>query len=92
MKEEISQITRLVNEDQLEQAHSLISGLLKSKEENEEFYFQLGRIHYKRQEWGEAINAFNKVLDINPNHKEAQSLIEMAKNILGYFTPDMFNP
>jgi nicotinate-nucleotide adenylyltransferase len=51
-----------------------------------------GRIHYKMQNWGNAMNDYASVLDIYPDNQEAKSGMEMAKSILGYFTPDMFNP
>jgi len=44
------------------------------------------------QKWGDAINDFASVLENNPDHAEAKSRMKMAENILGYFTPDMFNP
>ena len=50
------------------------------------------RIHYRMQRWGDAINDYYSVLELDPRHKEATSGLEMTKNILGYFTPDMFNP
>lgn len=50
------------------------------------------RIHYKMQSWGDAMNDFGSVLEIEPENQEAKSGIEMAKGILGYFTPEMFNP
>lgn len=59
---------------------------------NVEAYLLRARIHYKMQHWGEAMNDFSTVLEIDPNNQEAKSGIEMARSILGYFTPDMFNP
>jgi len=50
------------------------------------------RIHYKMQSWGKAMNDYAAVLEIDPANQEAKSGMEMAKSILGYFTPDMFNP
>lgn len=50
------------------------------------------RVSYRMQKWGDAINDFASVLDIDANNQEAKSGMEMAQNILGYFTPDMFNP
>jgi hypothetical protein len=44
------------------------------------------------QKWGDAMNDYSAVLDIEPLNQEAKAGMEMAKNILGYFTPDMFNP
>ncbi|MDP2334941.1 MAG: tetratricopeptide repeat protein [Bacteroidota bacterium] len=51
-----------------------------------------GRIHYKRQNWGGAMNDYATVLELEPENSEAKTGLEMAKSILGYFTPDMFNP
>jgi nicotinate-nucleotide adenylyltransferase len=50
------------------------------------------RIHYKMQNWGNAMNDYTSVLEIDPGNAEAKSGLAMARNILGYFTPDMFNP
>jgi len=38
------------------------------------------------------MNDYGSVLEIDPDNREAKSGIEMSKSILGYFTPDMFNP
>ncbi len=50
------------------------------------------RILYKMQKWGDAMNDYSAVLEIDPANSEAGSGMEMAGSILGYFTPDMFNP
>lgn len=51
-----------------------------------------GRISNKMQNLGDAMNDFAAVLDIDPDNLDAKTGLEMAKSILGYFTPDMFNP
>ena len=51
-----------------------------------------GRIYYKMEKWGDAMNDYSTILEIDPENTEAKSGLEMARNILGYFTPDMFNP
>lgn len=51
-----------------------------------------GRIYFKLQKWGDAMNDFSSVLELQPDNPEAKSGLEMTRNILGYFTPDMFNP
>ena len=50
------------------------------------------RINYKLQKWGDAMNDYASVLELEPENAEAKMGLEMAKGILGYFTPDMFNP
>ncbi len=51
-----------------------------------------GRIYYKMQKWGNAMNDYAAVLELDPDNSEAKTGIELSRNILGYFTPDMFNP
>ncbi|HCY42163.1 MAG TPA: hypothetical protein DHV48_12545 [Prolixibacteraceae bacterium] len=59
---------------------------------NRESFLLRGRIHYRMQKWGDAMNDYYSVLELDPHNQEAKSGLEMAKSILGYFTPDMFNP
>ncbi|HKJ43048.1 MAG TPA: tetratricopeptide repeat protein [Sunxiuqinia sp.] len=91
MTSRIDTITELFQTNRLDEAQKMIEEALAS-ESNEELFFWLGKVHYKKQQWGKAMNAFTKVLELKPDHQEAQSNLQMAKNILGYFTPDMFNP
>lgn len=80
-KNELTQALDAVNQLILVNNEDLARGLLLR-----------ARIHFKKQNWGDAINDYSSVLELDPGNQEAISGIEMAKNILGYFTPDMFNP
>lgn len=90
--DQIKLIESYFQSNQMDEAGHLLEELIKTDASNEELYFWLGKVYYKKQEWGSAINAFQKVLEINPEHADAKSQIDMAYNILGYFNPDMFNP
>ena len=92
LEDQIQLVKNYLQSNQMNEAGQLLENLIKENDPNEELYFWLGKVCYKKQEWGNAINAFQKVLDLNPEHKDAQSQIDMAYNILGYFNPDMFNP
>jgi len=50
------------------------------------------RIRFKQQEWGGAMNDFLSVLELEPENTEAKTGLEMTKNILAYFNPDLYNP
>ncbi|HEY3372926.1 MAG TPA: tetratricopeptide repeat protein [Prolixibacteraceae bacterium] len=80
--------------DQHELAGSLdiVSHLIVTEPENREAFLLRARIYYKMQRWGDAMNDYGSVLELDPGNQEAKSGIEMARSILGYFTPDMFNP
>jgi len=79
-KNEFSQSLEIVNELILKDSSDIQSLSLR------------GRIYCKMQKWGNAMNDYATVLEIEPQNQEAKTGLEMARNILGYFTPDMFNP
>ncbi|KJF41690.1 tetratricopeptide repeat protein [Draconibacterium sediminis] len=63
------------------------------EEQNTVRYFLLkGKIEQKYQNWGKAINAFNRVLDIDPANTEAANNLHLIKNILNFWNPDLLNP
>lgn len=88
----IKEVIELYESNKLDEAFEILVESIKSKPEDESFHLWIGKIHFKKGEWGLAINAFNKVLEINPDNQEAKSSAEMASSIISYFTPDMFNP
>ena len=69
-----------------------VSNYILIDNQNVEALLLRARIRYKMQQWGDAMNDYYTVLEIDVNNEEAKSGLEMAKSILGYFTPDMFNP
>ena len=85
-------IQNLYELNQLEDAEKQAWKELDIHAGNPDLHFLLGRIYYKKQEWGRAINQFRRVLEIDPEYPEAKEQIEMVNTILGYFNPDMFNP
>jgi len=89
---DITEAKKLFDQNELNKALEMLDLLIL--EDTSDFYSLLlrGRIYYKMQKWGDAMNDYSAVLEINPENHEAKSGLAMAKNILGYFTPDMFNP
>ena len=83
---------RLFDLNELEDSLEIVNKIIANNVENSEVLLLRGRIYYKMQNWGDAINDFYSVLEYDPENQEAKSKIEMANSILGYFTPDMFNP
>ena len=60
--------------------------------ESVEYFLMKGKLEQKFQNWGEAINAFNKVLELDSENFEAQNNLHLIQNILNFWNPDMFNP
>lgn len=56
------------------------------------YFFVKGSLEQKFQQWGAAINSFQKVLELDPNHVEAKNHIYMIQSVLNYWNPETFNP
>ena len=82
----------LFDQHELSGSLEMVNSIIEGDIGNRDAFLLRARIYYKSQLWGKAMNDFGSVLEIDPDNQEAKSGIEMAKSILGYFTPDMFNP
>ena len=51
-----------------------------------------GRWYYRRQEWGKALNDFNRALGIDPARDEARQYAEQIEEILAFRYKDIYNP
>jgi tetratricopeptide (TPR) repeat protein len=89
---DIEEIRKFVLQNNFEKAIELLNGQILAKPDDVNALQLRGHIFYKMQRWGDAMNDFTSVLEIEPDNAEAMSKLELARNILGYFTPDMFNP
>lgn len=61
-------------------------------EQTLDYWMVKGKLEQKFQNWGEAINAFGKVLEIDSENLEAQNNLHIIQNILNFWNPEMFNP
>lgn len=89
-KDQLKNIELLLKNEQAIQAKEAF--LMLDPENSSEYFLVRGKIEQKFQNWGEAINAFNKVLEIDPQNSEAQNNLHLIRNILNFWNPDMFNP
>lgn len=89
---DIEEIKQLVEQNELSMSLEILNEHIRHNNKDVQALQLRGRIHYKMQNWGGAMNDFTLVLELEPDNAEAKSGLQMAQNILGYFTPDMFNP
>lgn len=89
---DITELKQLVEQNELFKSLEILNERIQLNSSDIPALQLRGRIHYKMQKWGDAMNDFSSVLELEPDNPEAKSGLQMAKNILGYFTPDMFNP
>ncbi|MBW8325426.1 MAG: tetratricopeptide repeat protein [Prolixibacteraceae bacterium] len=88
----INEVLELFEQHELGNALEALNGLILKDNDNVQALNLRGRIYYKMQKWGDAMNDYATVLEIDPHNQEAKAGWEMTRNILGYFNPDMFNP
>lgn len=86
----LEQVKALLEQEKAQDAKVVLMEIEAS--ESVDYLLLKGKIEHKFQNWGEAINAFNKVLEIDPNNSEAASNLQLIQNILNFWNPDMFNP
>lgn len=60
--------------------------------ERASLYVERGKCYYRRNEWGKAINDFNKAKSLEPDNEEAQQLHDMVYEILSFRYKDIYNP
>jgi glycerate 2-kinase len=57
-----------------------------------EYWYLRGCIYQKLQKWGDAINSFNKCLELDAGHTKATMGLIIIREILAFRNPDMYNP
>ena len=57
----------------------------------EEDYLQQAKEFQQKQQWAEAINAYKKALELNPDSK-AKFALEYIYGILNFYHSDLLNP
>ena len=60
--------------------------------ENTALYMERGKLHYRLNEWGAALNDFNRVLQADDSHAEARQYAQMVQEILEFRYKDIYNP
>ena len=88
----ITEAKQLFDQNELTKALEILDELISKDGSDFHALLLRSRIFYKMQRWGDAMNDYSSLLEIDPENPEAKSGLTMARSILGYFTPEMFNP
>jgi len=82
MKEKINKALDFFKNYKLDDAENILLDVITQSPNNIEALVILGKINSKKQDYGNAINFFNKVLELQPNNDNAKVGIKLIKNIL----------
>lgn len=69
-----------------------LTAQIASAPENTALYLERGKLHYRLNEWGAALNDFNRVLQLDDAHAEARQFAGMVREILEFRYKDIYNP
>ncbi|PLX21858.1 MAG: hypothetical protein C0599_07460 [Salinivirgaceae bacterium] len=72
----------LIESYQLDEAQEKVSDLLSTEPQNIDLMLILGKIQNKKQQYGDALNTYRAILDIDKDNEKAQAAIKMINNIL----------
>ena len=71
---------------------SALTAQIAADPENTALYMERGKLHYRLNEWGAALNDFNRVLQTDDSHAEARQYAQMVQEILEFRYKDIYNP
>jgi hypothetical protein len=86
----LSKAEELIHSNQLAESETLLATI--EGENIAGFWFLKGLQKQKALHWGEAINCYNKCLDLDPNYSKAAAGIEICRSILNFWNPSLYNP
>lgn len=88
--EKLARVLELIRTEKANEAQKVFSEIVPA--ETVEYFMVKGKLEQKFQNWGKAINAYSKVIEIEPENTEAQNHLHLIQNILNFWNPEMFNP
>ncbi len=88
--ERLKRVEELIKEEKAMEARKVFNDI--ATEESVLYYLVKGALEQKFQNLGEAINAYSKVLEMDPENITANNNIHLIQNILNFWNPEMFNP
>ena len=86
----MEQIKQLIADNQTDEAIRLLHQRLAERPDIDEAWYLLGRAHYKRGETRQALNAYLRAMEINPE-SPAREAYNMAIRVLDFYNKDMYN-
>lgn len=69
-----------------------ITARLSEQPDDTALLLEHGKLHYRLNEWGAALNDFNRILQLDTDHVEARQFVEMIHEILAFRYKDIYNP
>jgi tetratricopeptide (TPR) repeat protein len=88
--EKLTRVVELIRTEKANEAQKVFNEIVPA--ETVEYFMVKGKLEQKFQNWGKAINAYSKVIELDPDNIEARNHLQLIQNILNFWNPEMFNP
>ena len=88
--EKLNRVEGLIREEKAIEARNVFNDI--KPKETVQYFLVKGKLEQKFQKLGDAINAFSKVIELEPDNIEAKNNLHIIHNILNFWNPEMFNP
>lgn len=69
-----------------------LSARIEAGEKDAVLYIERGKMHYGLNNWGAALNDFNRALQLDDANAEARQFVKMVQEILEFRYKDIYNP
>ena len=86
----LKQLRKVEGEEAILKGVKRLDEMLKARPDDEELHFMRAELFYKLNRYGEAMNDYLKVTELNPENKEAAGKIDIIKTILRYHNTDIY--
>lgn len=92
MLEQIKKIESLIETGSIDEAMQLVNDLLNAEatKEKDKLYYIRGNIFRKKSDWHQAMNDYQKAIDLNPQ-SPALNARKALLEILNFYNKDMYN-
>lgn len=87
----MDKIDKLVSENNIQGALTLINQMIDGNPESDELYFRRGKLYWRMGDRSVAMGDYAKAQSINPDSPASKAL-EMAYDVANFFNPDLYNP
>ncbi len=87
----MDKIDKLVSENNIQGALTLINQMIDGNPESDELYFRRGKLYWRMGDRSAAMGDYAKAQSINPDSPASKAL-EMAYDVANFFNPDLYNP
>lgn len=89
--EQLNTIKELINQGNVEQAILRLDAVLQTDfPDKDEAYYLLGNAYRKQGNWQQALNNYQRAIELNPESPAGQAY-GMAMDILNFYNKDMYN-